>query len=135
MNPEDTFFDLIRGWATERGLYKDGDAKTQYVKLGEEFGELGRAIIKGNLYDAQDAIGDMVVVLTNLAELVNEICDDCKGEGCIEMPNETKEGTKVIACPSCPGFITIEDCIDSAWNEIKDRKGSMQSGSFVKDDK
>ena len=27
----------------------------------------------------------------------------------------------------------IEDCIESAYNEIKDRKGSMSNGTFVKE--
>lgn len=27
----------------------------------------------------------------------------------------------------------IEDCIEAAWNEIKDRKGRMQDGVFIKE--
>ena len=30
--------------------------------------------------------------------------------------------------------IKIENCIDSAYNEIKNRKGSMINGTFVKDE-
>ena len=52
----------------------------------EEAGELGRAILKEDQDEFVDAIGDMVVVLTNLAHL---------------------------------GGTTIEECIDSAYNEIK----------------
>ena len=72
-------FDLIRAWANERGLYKGGDTKTQYLKLMEEAGELGRAILKDDEVEFVDAIGDMVVVLTNLAELGGvsiELCID-----------------------------------------------------------
>lgn len=29
--------------------------------------------------------------------------------------------------------VTIEDCIDAAWDEIKDRKGKMLNGIFVKE--
>ena len=46
------------------------------------------------------AIGDMVVVLTNLAHL---------------------------------NAMSIEECIHSAYNEIKNRKGKMQNGTFVKE--
>ena len=92
-------FQLIRDWATERGLYHGGDTKTQYCKLMEEAGELGRAILKKDSEEFVDAIGDMVVVLTNLAHL---------------------------------GGVSIEHCIDSAYNEIKDRKGGMKNGTFVK---
>lgn len=30
--------------------------------------------------------------------------------------------------------MNIEDCIDIAWNEIKDRKGKMQNGIFIKEE-
>ena len=29
--------------------------------------------------------------------------------------------------------VTIEDCIEIAWNEIKDRKGRMVGGTFLKE--
>jgi len=70
-------FDLIRQWADQRGLYEKGDAKTQYVKLMEEAGEVGRAILKDRTIDVIDGIGDMVVVLTNLAELVGVPIEEC----------------------------------------------------------
>ena len=70
-------FDLIREWADQRGLYEKGDAKTQYVKLMEEAGEVGRAILKNRTIDIIDGIGDMVVVLTNLAELVEVPIEEC----------------------------------------------------------
>ena len=92
-------FQLIRDWADNRGLYDKGDTKTQYCKLIEEAGELGRAILKDNHVEFVDAIGDMVVVLTNLA---------------------------------CLGGTSIETCIDSAYKEIKNRKGKMKNGTFVK---
>jgi NTP pyrophosphatase (non-canonical NTP hydrolase) len=60
-------FDLIRSWAAERGIYQTGNSHTQYVKLIEEAGELAQAILKQDKPEIQDAIGDMVVVLTNLA--------------------------------------------------------------------
>jgi NTP pyrophosphatase (non-canonical NTP hydrolase) len=94
-------YDLIRKWATERGIYTNGNTKTQYIKLQEESGELARAILKDNKSELADAIGDMVVVLTNLAEL---------------------EGLK------------IEYCIESAYDVIKSRQGSMVNGTFVKQD-
>jgi NTP pyrophosphatase (non-canonical NTP hydrolase) len=93
-------FQLIREWAENRGLYSKGDAKTQYVKLQEEAGELAQAILKDDQPEVIDAIGDMVVVLTNLAHL--------RG-------------------------VSIEHCIESAYNVINKRKGSMVNGTFVKE--
>ena len=92
-------FELIREWAQERGIYDKGNSHTQYVKLMEEAGELAQGLLKKDAYEIKDAIGDMVVVLTNLAAL---------------------EGMQ------------IENCIDSAYNEIKSRKGKMTNGTFVK---
>ena len=92
-------FQKIRDWADERGLYDKGDTKTQFCKLMEEAGELGRAILKDNQPEFVDAIGDMVVVLTNMAML---------------------------------GGTSIETCIDAAYDEIKNRKGKMVNGTFVK---
>jgi len=64
---EDFNFNLIRDWAKQRGLYDKGNAHTQYVKLQEEAGELAKALLKDDQEEVIDAIGDMVVVLTNLA--------------------------------------------------------------------
>jgi len=74
-----TQFDLIREWADERGLYENGDSKTQALKLMEEVGEIARAVLKDDFDEAVDGIGDAVVVLTNLAELIGapiEMCID-----------------------------------------------------------
>ncbi len=94
------YFPLIRDWAQDRGIYDKGNSHTQYVKLMEEAGELAEALLKKDKYEIKDAIGDMVVVLTNLAVL---------------------EGMQ------------IENCIESAYNEIASRKGKMINGTFVKE--
>ena len=60
-------FENIRDWARTRGLYDKGNTMTQYVKLQEEAGELAKALLKDDQPEVIDAIGDMVVVLTNLA--------------------------------------------------------------------
>jgi len=73
-------FQLIRDWAGERGLYSKGDTKTQFCKLMEEAGELGRAILKDDNTEFRDAIGDMVVVLTNLAHMGGTTIERCIDE-------------------------------------------------------
>ena len=74
---EPNIYDLIRDWATEKGIYKSGDSKTQYIKLMEEAGELAEALLKNDETEVIDAIGDMVVVLTNLAKLRGHDIEDC----------------------------------------------------------
>ena len=73
----ENIFDCIRIWANERGLYDKGDVKTQYIKLMEETGEIGRAILKNDTAELVDGIGDAVVVLTNLAELAGIPIEEC----------------------------------------------------------
>ena len=72
-----TIYDNIRIWAKQKGIYDSGDCKTQYIKLMEEAGELAQAILKNDESEFIDAIGDMVVVLTNLAKLKNYKIEDC----------------------------------------------------------
>jgi len=80
-------FDLIREWAEERGLYDDGDPKTQALKLVEEVGETCRAILKQDYEEVVDGIGDCVVVLTNLAELMGVSIEECTATAYEEIKN------------------------------------------------
>jgi len=80
-------FDLIRDWAEERGLYANGDPKTQALKLVEEVGETCRAILKEDYEEVVDGIGDCVVVLTNLAELMDVNIEDCIAAAYEEIRN------------------------------------------------
>jgi len=103
-------FELIREWAELKGIYEKGDVKTQYVKLQEEAGELAKAIMKDDYEEFVDAIGDCVVVLTSIAEL----------------------GNKHFNIQPFDKQLTIEECIDTAYNVINKRTGKMINGTFVK---
>jgi NTP pyrophosphatase (non-canonical NTP hydrolase) len=70
-------FDLIRFWAKDKGIYAKGNSTTQYVKLMEEAGELAKALLNNDRAEIVDAIGDIAVVLTNLAELEGLKIEDC----------------------------------------------------------
>ena len=87
LNP--THFDLIRSWAKDRGLYDGGDPKTQALKLVEEVGETCRAILKQDAKEMVDGIGDCVVVLTNLAELIGTPIEDCIDKAYNEIKGRT----------------------------------------------
>jgi NTP pyrophosphatase (non-canonical NTP hydrolase) len=93
-------FDDIRTWAAARNLLEGSDPKSQMLKLAEEMGELAGALARGKEAEADDAVGDMVVVLTILS---------------------SQRG------------VTIENCIEGAWQEIKNRTGRMVNNVFVKD--
>lgn len=70
-------FEPIREWAKDKGIYEKGDLKTQCIKLFEEAGELSKAILNNDSPEIIDAIGDCVVVLTNLSELHGVRIEDC----------------------------------------------------------
>jgi NTP pyrophosphatase (non-canonical NTP hydrolase) len=89
VDPNDNVYDLIRDWANNKGIYKSGDSKTQYVKLMEESGELARAILKRDKPEIKDAIGDMIVVLTNLAYLEGFDVEDCVASAYNVIKNRT----------------------------------------------
>jgi NTP pyrophosphatase (non-canonical NTP hydrolase) len=82
-------FELIRDWARSRGLYDKGNSHTQYVKLQEEAGELAKALLKNDKPEVVDAIGDMVVVLTNLAHLQGVTIEDCVDSAYKVISNRT----------------------------------------------
>ena len=85
----DSIFKDIRSWADTRGLYNQGDVKTQLIKLYEESGELSQAILKNDKAGIIDAIGDSVVVLTNLAHLVGTDIETCINSAYSEISDRT----------------------------------------------
>lgn len=94
----DDYINKIKGWHHDRNLIDGATDKDQFAKLIQEAGELSDSICKGK--DVSDDIGDMMVVLINIAER-NEL--------------------------------TIAECLAKAWDDIKDRKGKMVDGVFVKE--
>lgn len=87
--PVDNVFESIRGWARDRGIYDSGDVKTQLIKLYEETGELAQAVLKKDDDDIIDAIGDSVVVLTNLATLAGYDIEHCINTAYAEISGRT----------------------------------------------
>jgi len=87
--PVNNVFEDIREWARDRGIYDSGDVKTQLIKLYEETGELAQAVLKKNNDDIIDAIGDSVVVLTNLATLAGYDIEHCINTAYGEIRNRT----------------------------------------------
>ena len=88
----------VAQWHHDRNLIEGATDKDQFCKLIQEAGELSDNICKGK--DMSDDIGDMIVVLINIAERNN---------------------------------LTIKECLEKAWDDIKDRKGKMVDGIFIKE--
>ena len=89
----------IKRWHHDRNLIDGSDDKSQFAKLIQEAGELSDNICKGK--DISDDIGDMIVVLINIAERND---------------------------------LSLTECVRQAWDDIKDRKGQMRDGVFIKED-
>ena len=98
INEVDILIESIAKSHHDRNLIEGSDDKSQFAKLIQEAGELSDNICKGN--DISDDIGDMIVVLINIAERNN---------------------------------LSIQECLQQAWDDIKDRKGRMVDGVFVKE--
>lgn len=95
----DFIVEKIAQWHHDRNLIEGSNDTTQFVKLMEECGELAASIARGK--DIKDDIGDIIVVLTNIAE---------------------RNG------------LSIKSCMQTAWEDIKDRKGHMSDeGVFIKE--
>ena len=88
----------IAQWHRDRNLIEGSTDKDQYMKLIQEAGELSDNICKGK--DIRDDIGDMMVVLINIATR---------------------------------NKLSMEECLQVAYDDIKDRKGKMVDGVFIKE--
>ena len=93
------FIDNVVQWHRDRNLIDGSTDKDQVLKLMQELGEFSDSVCKGK--DIKDDIGDMLVVMLNIA---------------------TRNG------------VTLSECLARAWDEIKDRKGKMVDGIFVKEE-
>jgi DNA phosphorothioation-dependent restriction protein DptG len=90
--------DKIKEWHHDRNLIEGSTDKDQFHKLIQECAELSDNLCKGK--DIRDDIGDIYVVLVNIAER---------------------------------NKLSMEECISEAYNDIKDRKGRMVDGVFIKE--
>jgi len=73
----DKLIKLVKDWSISKNIIKGSTSKDQYIKLVTEVGELGDAIVKKNKPDIEDAIGDILVLLINIAEQETTSLEDC----------------------------------------------------------
>jgi NTP pyrophosphatase (non-canonical NTP hydrolase) len=95
----DLIMESIAQWHHDRNLVAGSTDQAQFTKLIEEAGELAGNIARGR--DIKDDIGDMIVVLINIAERNN---------------------------------VTVKECLQTAWEDIRHRKGKMVDGVFIKEE-
>ena len=90
----------IAAWGEARGIITNGTAEAQCLKLGSEYGELCDNLAKGRYQAAKDDIGDMIVVLIMISEIIDT---------------------------------NLKECLLTAWDDIKDRKGYFNGKVFIKE--
>lgn len=59
--------ELVEQWAKDKNLDQAEPSK-QFLKVAEEFGEIGAALARNNEDDFKDAVGDTIVTLIILAQ-------------------------------------------------------------------
>ena len=149
-------------WQSDRGIYEHSTSLAQALKAVSEVGELADAVIKGDRDALKDAIGDVMVCLVGVANMIgienfdySEQQDQISTE--IAIGYALRYLSKIVLCITNVHSSNVDDilissvidnmaavaklnnlklleCCESAWHEIKDRKGKMVAGgAFVKD--
>lgn len=149
----------ILQWAKDRELDKKGTVEAQAIKTVEELSELVKAVCKDDREEIIDAIGDVHVTLVigNMLDTDTEMLSlSCIGS---DEDEYTKEQLleQLLECSRHVLFfkyvreliaLTIKtlynvckyyqfdyaDCVESAYNVIKNRKGKVIDGQYIKEE-
>ncbi|WP_367006448.1 MazG-like family protein [Streptococcus sp. ZY19097] len=156
-----TLEEKVDQWFVDRNLHEANPVK-QFEKLMEESGELFEGIAKDKPELIKDALGDMRVVIIGLLlqlnrgnkpeaanrellllELVKHI-GNMAGKILLHIENKNTEkisvGVELLGINRTMQYIalysdtTLTDCLQIAYDKIKDRKGKMINGVFVKEE-
>lgn len=147
-------------WHYNRNLIEGATDEGQFKKLMSEFGELSDNLASGKCI--KDDIGDMGVVIINIAErngmvgkllsnsatfysvtyidLLNEmqilgdtIYNEAKNLYNLGIEECLVDSWESLKCFAKLNNYDFEDCLEHAYSDIKDRKGKMINGTFVKE--
>lgn len=158
---EKELIEKIVQWAKDRNLILGSTPQKQFIKLMEEFGELCAGIARNDKEKIKDSIGDCGVVLIILNEQCQIEKDLILTWGYqIELPESQMvkftmrylndlswiidggNSDDIVLCGLIQelngyahyyGFTMIE-CLEHAYEQIKDRKWRMIDGVFVKEE-
>lgn len=107
----------VLDWARDRGILQDADSLAQANKTLEEVNELIEAL------EAEKAGCDRYINAKGKDVMTHEEIKDAYGDILVTIIN---------GAHTC-GFDLV-DCLQSAYDQIKDRKGKMINGTFVKEE-
>jgi NTP pyrophosphatase (non-canonical NTP hydrolase) len=146
MNKEEKYKELqqqVVEWGKERGLIFKGNAGKQYLKFLEEVGETARAILKKDESGMIDGFGDIAVTMIILSEQLGNNCELTVTSTVLEIDlfDVVRRVSPSFVNPSAMNFLhdaaasydlDLVDCLEVAYNEIKDRQGKTENGTFIK---
>ena len=145
MRTLDDLIPLIENWSEKKDLLKHENADKQRLKLVEEVGELASAILKNDIALQRDSIGDCFVVLVILSKQINsklqvkpmkyhQSINQCIYEIIRANSYDSKNTYTWELYAICAELeLDLVECVNLAWNEIKDRTGKNVDGTFIKD--
>ncbi len=144
----------VVAWARERELLKEENMTAQFLKVCEEVSEYFSA---NDRYETEDAIGDIMVTLIVLVKQTGEevsldydLFSDYRKKQNYSVfsvlafigSELLKRDNKKVAFRACQmltlmlaefGERYCNDCLSSAYEVIKNRKGKTINGTFIKD--
>ena len=147
----------IEQWAEDRNIIKGSKPIDQAMKLFSEFGELADNVGKGR--DCRDDIGDVFVVLTIMSRqygfaisnffnfdsfdklsennkiLVQYLAGDLTQFAFNEQLSVyvLQKILKTLSLIAYNNGYDLMECVQIAYDDIKDRKGLMHNGVFIKE--
>lgn len=140
---------MILDWAKEKDLLKPENSPSKYLKLIEEelgktVGETVGAILKSDKEKCKDGVGDILVVLVILNKQIgysdkinfNGLGVIGSGQNFIferVILNEKGNGYGYLELFCRLYGYDLTECVNIAWNEIKNRTGKTINGTFIKD--
>lgn len=161
MNTKKGLEEKVQQWFIDRNLHEANPIK-QFLKLMEESGELFEGIAKDKPELIYDALGDIQVVMIGFEQQIKNSAQISANQQELELllmvsslgnisqklyshvcHNETQTPLiksdlmfldSVISTISLYNETTAEKCLDEAYEVIKDRKGKMIDGVFVKEE-
>lgn len=84
----ETLIRLVEWWSYERGLHI-ADSSKQFCKLVEEAGEVASALVRGQVEELKDGIGDVIVTLIILAQQQGLTVEECLAYAYEEIKSRT----------------------------------------------
>lgn len=152
-----TFTERVIAWAKDRNIIGGSTPRDQFLKLVEEVGELVGGLAVGDQTEIKDGIGDTAVVVAVIAGqidlaisklgpplghlkfdrdiliAISELSSAIQKNESHSTQYHLRMILTLLHHVAAEQSLDFDDCCEHAWNEIKDRRGKLIGGVFVKE--